>query len=311
MYTWGQIRLLLQQSFPGVSLDTIDEKINSRYALILSLLDWKGLEKSGTIETVAAIDTGTVTLTNGSEAVSGAGTNWTSAITGMQLELPDRPELYTVTFVDATALVLDRPFEGPTSPSGGGGYTLLQSIYALPKDCRNLRVITNPVTGRELIQKSELGFAEQIGFPRMEGVAEMYIPQPDLIDPNTGFVLAQQIRLYPLPRLARGYPIVYEQMAPGFDGANTSLGPLQFVSDAALLAGCKADLELEKETPNMAKVQGYEAGFQKQFTGMLHVENDKRPSVPLRMHPAYTRHRAVRLLRNYGGSILLDGEWHG
>lgn len=305
MYTWGQIRLLLQQSFPGASLDAIDEKINSRYTLILSMLEWKGLEKSGMIETATAISAGTITVTQGSTAVSGTDTGWSSAITGMQLLVDGSSPLYTVTYVDATHLTLDRPFEGESAEASG--YFLVQSIYSLPGDCRTLRVVQNPVDGKELTEMTELEFAQLIGFAEIKGVAATrFIPKPDLVDPATGLVTAQQIMLYPLPTCARGYPIVYEQKAAGFDGTNTSEGPLDFVSDAALLAGSKADLELEKETPNMARVTGFEAAFQKQFTGMLHVESRKRPPRALRMDPAYTRHRAARILRGFGGTTIVD-----
>jgi len=306
MYTWGQIRLLLQQFAPGASLDAIDEKINARYALILSLLEWKGLEKSSVLVTMPAITAGTISVTEGSTAVSGTGTNWTSAITGMQLFLPGQLELYTVTCAGATALTLDRPFQGSTNPAMG--YTLLQSIYRLPPDCRQLRVITSPATGLALDEKTEVQFAELIGSPDLLGAATMYIPQPDATDPQTGQKL-QQIQLFPLPTRQRSYPLVYEQAAAGFDGVSTAARPMDFISDAALLAGCKADLELEKDTPNLARAEAFEASFDKHVQGMLHVENRKRVARPPRMNPRYTRHRAVRILRNYGGAILLGNDY--
>lgn len=302
MYTWGQIRLLLQQFAPGVSLDAIDAAINARYGLILSLLEWKGLEKSATIESVAAITAGTCTVTQGSAAVQGQATNWTSAITGMQLLIPGNSQLYTATFVDASDLTLDRPFEGETSFAGG--YTLLQSIYALPADCRTLRVITSPVTGLQLDEWTESEFADLVGFPDMVATATMYKPVTDLVDPATGYVTAQRIQLYPLPTLAQGYPIVYEQIAAGFDGVNTSAAPLPFVSDAALLAGAKAHLLADAK--DYAGAEALEAVFQKHLTGMLHVEDRKRVARAMRMAPIYTRHRTARILRGFGGTTIIN-----
>ena len=303
MYSFGQIRLLLQQFAPGVSLDTIDQAINARYGLMLSLMEWKGLEASGVLETTAAICTGTVTATQGSNTVAGVATGWTNAITGMQLLADGTSPLYTVTFVGPTSLTLDRAFEGASIAAGG--YTLLQSVYPLPSDCRNLRVITSPVTGLELTPMTELEFAQLVGFGDLRGVAATkYIPQPDLRDPVTQAVLSQRIKLYPLPTRALGYPIVYEQTATGFDGTNTSAGPLPFVSDAALLAGCRADLATEAGNLNAAGA--YEAQFQKHFIGMIHVENRKREPCAPRLDPTYTEHRTRRILRGFGGTTILN-----
>lgn len=304
MYSFGQIRLLLQQFAPGVSLDTIDQAINARYGLMLSLMEWKGLEASGVLETTAAICTGTITATQGSNAVVGVATGWTTSITGMQLLVDGTSPLYTVTFASATSLTLDRPFEGASITAGG--YTLLQSVYPLPANCRTLSVITSPTTGLELTPMTELEFAQLVGFGDIRGVATRYIPQPDLVDPSTGSVLAQQIKLYPLPTQALGYPIVYEQSAPAFDGVNTNAGPLPFVSDAALLDGCRASLLMQAK--DYAGAQVFEAAFHAHFTGMIHVENTKREPRAPRLDPAYTRHRIQRVLRGFGGiTILNDG----
>lgn len=304
MYTWGQIRLLLQQQFACASLDTIDAAINGRYALILSLLDWRGLIKTSTIESAAVIRTGTVSATQGSATVTGSGTNWTDAISGMQFLAPGSSALYTATYMGPETLALDRPYEGNSFIDGG--YTLLQSIYKLPGDCRTLRVIKSPVTGVALDEWTETEFAALVGFPTLQGVAAMYRPAPDLVDAATGYVTAQRIQLYPLPTEARGYPIAYEQAAAGFDGVNTSAAPLPFVSDAALLAGCKADLELAKEQPDLARAASFEQQFEAHFTGMVRIDSKQRAHAPARMNPIYTKHRTERILRGFGGSVLCD-----
>lgn len=304
MYSWGQIRLLLQQSFPGVSLDTIDEKINARYAMILGLEDWKGIEKKGWLETVAAITTGTINATQGSTAISGVGMTWTDSITGMQLLVDGSPKLYTATYVDATDLTLDRPFEDDSVSAGG--YNLIQSIYALPDDCRQLRVIQNPYSGLALSEMTALEFAQKVGLPTLQGTASSFIPQPDTTDPGNGQA-AQAIQLYPLPTLAQGYPLLYEQAAPGFDGVSTNAGPLNFVSDAAILAGARADLCGDKE--NYAGAEHWEGVYQKHLLTMIHADIDRRESHEITMDPAYTRHRAWRLLRQLGGTTEINGRW--
>lgn len=62
--------------------------------------------------------TGTVTVTNQSNAVTGAGTAWTSAMIGYQFRVNTLTPIYTITAVNsATSLTLDQPW-GAASASG-------------------------------------------------------------------------------------------------------------------------------------------------------------------------------------------------
>ncbi len=56
--TWGQLRLQLQTSAPGVSLDLIDGWLNARYEQVLEVTDWQGLKYHTTILTQAAYQSG-------------------------------------------------------------------------------------------------------------------------------------------------------------------------------------------------------------------------------------------------------------
>jgi hypothetical protein len=296
-YSWGQIRLLLQQfAGPGVSLDTIDEKINSRYALILSLMDWHGLEVNGMLQTLAAYNTGTISVTQGSTAVTGTGTNWVSAMNGLQLltcfGLP-----YNVTILSNTALTLDRPFEGATNATLG--YWLGQVVYQLPDNCRHLSTITSPELLREIPPMDEIEFAQLEGAPiTWGGPSTRYVPQPDGVNAQTGAIV-KQIMLWPLPWRAQGYPLVYEQVAEGFDGVSTTDGPLPFVSPHILIAGCKADLAAD--AGKLDQAISFNGTFDKHFAGMVHVESSSKPYPAPRMAGRYTRHRVLRVLRQLGG----------
>jgi hypothetical protein len=299
IYSWGQIRLLLQQfAGNGVSLDTIDEKINSRYALILSLMDWQGLEVNGMLETLAAYNTGTVAVTQGSTAVTGTGTMWTSSMNGLQF-LTCFGNPYTVTILTNTTLTLDRPFEGYSNT--GLGYWLGQAVYQLPDDCRNLKMLRSPWTGAAIPAMDEYEFGQFEGTPVVCGPALRYVPQPDGVDANTG-ITVKQIMLWPLPSFARGYPITYDAVTEGFNGVSTTNGPLAFVSCAALLAGCKADLA--RDAGKLDQSETLEAQFMKHFTGMVHVENSVKPYPRPRMASQYTRHRIERVIRGLGDNCF-------
>lgn len=298
-YTWGQIRLLLQQfAGPRISLDVIDHAIRARYELILSLMEWKGVEASGVLETQAAYNAGTITLTAGSTAVVGVGTAWSGAYSGWQLFLGSGP-VYTVTITSGTTLTLDRPFEGGPQSA----YWLAQSIYQLPDNCRELRSIFSPFDGGQLPSIDEDIFGALEGsFLAINMPSTNYVPQPDGIDAVTGATV-QQILLYPVPTLAQGYPIKYDAIAVSFDGTSTTEGPLAFVSSAGLIAGCKADLELEKPNGSLAKSQTFEAAFASFFRAMLHVENAKRPAQRMIQEDQYWVHRTQRFLRSGGPAI--------
>jgi hypothetical protein len=300
LYSWGQIRLLLQQfAGNGVSLDTIDEKINSRYALILSRMGWQGLEVSGMLQTLAAYTTGTVSVTQGSTAVTGTGTTWVSSMTGLQF-VTCFGNPYTVTILTNTTLTLDRPFEGYTNTSLG--YWLGRAVYQLPDACRNLKMIRSPWTGVAIPPMDEYEFGQLEGAAIVGGPVQRYIPQPDGVDPATG-VTVKQIMLWPLPSVARGYPIVYDSVTEGFDGTSTTNGPLAFVSCAALLAGCKADLALEMRG-RMDQAEAFEVLFEKHLMGMVHVENSQKPYPRPRMASQYTRHRMQRVIRGLGDNCF-------
>jgi hypothetical protein len=302
MYSWGQLRLLLQQfAGNGVTLDTIDEKINSRYSLILAKMDWHGLEVDGILQTTAAYRTGSVAVTEGSTAVTGIGTAWTSALSGRQF-LVWFGEPYNVTILSPTSLTLDRPYEGVTSP--GVGYWLGQMLYQLPDNCRNLKQIRSPWTGLEIPAMDELDFGRLEGSPLVDGPVQRYVPRPDGVNAQTGNPV-QQIMLWPLPSWAKGYPITYEATGEGFDGDSTTDGPLPFVSDAALLAGCKASLCLEIPG-KLNQAAGFEAEYQMHLNGMLHVETSKKPYPRVRMDAQYTRQNIQRVIRGLGDNTFRE-----
>jgi len=61
----------LQQSAAEISPDLIDGYLNTRYGDVLDRYPWKGLEVKAVLETTAAYQTGTVSVTQGSTAVEG------------------------------------------------------------------------------------------------------------------------------------------------------------------------------------------------------------------------------------------------
>jgi hypothetical protein len=97
MATYGQIRLVVEQRYPGVSSDLRDHYIKERYRTILDELDWRGIQKQAILSTTAEYAEGTVALTNGSTTVTGTDTTFTSAMTGREFRVSGRDEFYVFT----------------------------------------------------------------------------------------------------------------------------------------------------------------------------------------------------------------------
>jgi hypothetical protein len=302
--TWGQLRLQLQTSAPGISLDLLDEWLNTRYEQVLEATDWMGLKAHATIQTQAAYQsaTDTVTLTVGSAAVTGVGTAWTGAITGQRFYRPGDTAIYTAAQVSGTSLTLDRPYEGNGSNAAGtvyagSAYVLMQNVYQLPSDCRSVVTVLNPVNDLPMQAMTKDGLDASAGPRTLVNDPQCYAAYDD--SPETSPPVLHQIEFYPPPLRARGCPMEYLRAALGFDGGNTSGSPLPFVSNSVLLAGVRADIQLHLKDFNAAK--GYEAMYQEELARLLRVEHQqRRTKTALKMAPRFTRHRLARTDRSFG-----------
>ena len=71
------------------------------------------LNSKGVITTTASYSIGNATCTNGSTAVTGSGTTWTSAMIGLKIQLQgDQAHYYIVAINSPTSLTLAAPYQG-------------------------------------------------------------------------------------------------------------------------------------------------------------------------------------------------------
>jgi hypothetical protein len=300
--TWGQLRLSLQTSAPGVSLDIVDEFLKTRYAQILGFRNWQGLRRDATVQTTAAYQSSTdsVALTVGSATVTGTGTSWTSGLVGMKFYRPGDAATYRIASVASGAsLTLDRAWEGidydaPGTAYTGAAYVLMQNVYPLPADCRSVIEAINPLTGYPLVEFSR-DRADSSWGPRT------FLDNPAawaLYDntSETSPPVLHQIEFFPPPLYARGIPIEYLVIASPFTGDNTSDSPLPWVPDSVLLFGCRADIRAYLE--DYAGAQMYEAKYESELARMaLRDESERKKPQPMRMASRFTRHRLARVVR--------------
>jgi hypothetical protein len=294
MMTWGQLRMQIQQSAPGLSKDLLDEYLNTRYARVLEHRAWSWLEQSAYVESTAPYcsTTDTVAVTQGSNAITGTGTTWTSGLNGLKFQVVSDGPFYTFTYVSATSATIDRVYEGTTTTASA--YRLFTNVYPLPDDFKAILQEQSAENGFDLKPLDEVMMGEQVGFRDAIGTPEVYAitPSPEALD--GGFTW--QIEMFPIPRAAKGYPIRYLRAAPSFDGTTTGDNPLPFVSDAVILAGCRAEVFAHLKDFNSAGY--YEGRFTDELKTMTMADTLKQPIRQLQMARRFTRHRVQRLMRN-------------
>lgn len=289
--TWGQLRFEISKFAAGIDLQLVNEWLNSAYREVLDHHSWKGLEKDAVLETVAPYTTGTVTVTNGSTALTGAATVWTAGMTGRQFRIVGDSSFYTFTRTAATTGTLDRAYEGTTA--AGAAYSIFQAIYSLPSDVKYIQQMLNPRTGQPIELKDRAAFGRMAPSLTYYGEPSFYIPVSDS-DELTPPVL-HEIELYPVPNQAAGYPYSYQKAVVQFDGTNTSSSPLPWVSEDAIVSGAIARvLRHQKDYTGFAAAKADALTFRVQ---MFTQEQRRVGPQVIVMADRYTRHRRARWQR--------------
>lgn len=260
---------------------------------VLGYRRWKGLEKDGTISTTARYNTGTVDATNGSASISGTSTVWTSAMTGREIRIGGRNELYTFTYVSGTSGTLDRVYEGDTDTELA--YEIVQRFYNLASDVE--QVVDNlldPESARPLTRTTQGELDEWAPHRPESGEPFLWAPAPDSaeVDSSGDTAVSHRVELYPIPTSAEAIPYRYTKRVTGFTGTNTSGEPLPWVTDEVLMEGVREKaLRHDKDYTGA----GYAAAaFQRALKSLSDSESRRIGPVTLQMARRYTQHRAHR-----------------
>jgi hypothetical protein len=147
-FSWGPRYWLVPTSASSLDIGTVELTspppspswtiLPQQIAGALGYSQMPALSYTATVSTAEYTD-GSITVTNGSDEVTGIGTAWTSAMTGYWLATQPCLSAYRFTYVSATSGTLDRPYtcasgtmRGVPSPPGtpyGHAYALTQSTY--------------------------------------------------------------------------------------------------------------------------------------------------------------------------------------
>lgn len=230
--TFGELRFLLSKQYPGVDLDVLDGWLQDRYRQVLQRVSWQRLEMRSLVSLVAEYATGTVTVTNGSTAITGSGTTWAATMNGRLIRIGADQEWYEFTYVSGTAGTLDREYVGASA--AGASYRINKSVYALDTDVRDVQRVglLDPETPLSRQTTKEIDRADlnrnTYGTPQAWALYMDQVSSP-----------AVQIEVWPVPVLAGTLLVsyLYDPAVP--TSASTELLP--WVNVAALKAGVGAD----------------------------------------------------------------------
>jgi len=128
---FGQMVGQVAQWNPNADFPMIQVWLNNAARKLYDRRLWYGLLVRGQIVTSGTYNTGTVAVSNGSAAVTGTGTSWTSAMAGQALRVGYTNPIYNIIAVpSATSLILELPWGGPSASSMG--YFITQYYYSIP-----------------------------------------------------------------------------------------------------------------------------------------------------------------------------------
>ncbi len=272
--TWGQIRVVLRKFAPGFDLELLTAYISQAYEEILGERDWKGLEATATLVTNPVYSTGTVDLTAGSNAVSGTGTVFNSAMTGRRFHIPGENTTYVFSYLSATQGQLDRNYEGETK--SGSAYRIFQNLYSLPEQVNYVQEIYSEYLGRPLDKWKQEDLRFQL----------LYFDRPMIWAPaqdtDEGVPPVQAvIELYPAPLYQESLTYTYQKRPLGFDGSNTDYSPLPWVPPGIIIDKVKA--KILNDQGQFAAADRFELKAQREVS-KLHLQ-DSRRGRPSRIEP--------------------------
>lgn len=246
------------------SSSVVANLINNVVRRVYDRRNWYGLFTKGQIISPGYYQTGTVSLTLGSNIVVGNGTAFSPSMVGQQIRTGFTSPIYTITaFGDATHLTMELPWGMPTIVTTG--YFITQFYYSFPNikyfySVKNLQMMYRMYTNvpQSLIENWDPARLQMM-FPRV--LATM---PPD----SAG---NYQVELWPTPNTAQAFPyLAYVQPPNLVDDANNLPA---FIRGDIIELGAIAEILIyrPKDNPNYSESAALSISerFTKQFEGEL------------------------------------------
>jgi hypothetical protein len=283
--TWGQIRLQLQtfvkSNGDSVGFHVLNPAINSAYEKILAARRWRKLNVDSTLTVLAPVRDGTVTITQGSTAVTLAGATWAQAVDGRKFRIAGQSVWYIMTWLTATTGTLDREFED--EDQAAAGYELFQDEYELPDDCGVVLHFVDVRTGYQLAKRDSDWITANN--PSLVHEADPLAWAPTT---STSESDVKRVQFYPVPIRALSLKIRYKVIATGFDGSNDPDSPLAWVSSLAIEQYAKS-LIARDHLKNIVLANELRDEYASALADMHREEMQEQSVVPMQIDPHYTR----------------------
>lgn len=267
--TYQQVwnRLLLYA--PGIPVPLAQQFIKNAYRRALDYHQWSELLKDAEQVLPTEYSTGTVAVTNGSTALTGSGTTFTSAMTGRQIRILDSDggPYYTVTYVGATSLTLDRAYQGATDASST--YELGQYYIEMPSDFDALDDIrdvdSNWRLRRQFHQQNYIDFID----PKRENTGDptLYVAAPPRVLNGVSF---HRLEFY--PRIPAGTHLVYRYYADSELSSNSTY-LVTMIKPEAIIFAALSELSMwpgTQERPNLYFNMEIHREYDKMFEDAIH-----------------------------------------
>lgn len=123
--------------------------VNNAFRRIGERRLWSWLVREGQFISNQVVTVGTVSVTLESVDVVGVGTAFDDSMEGRQFRISNNEPLYTVqTVTDATNLILDRVFGGPSAANTG--YEIFNALFTVPEDFHSFQSVWDPAFNWQL-----------------------------------------------------------------------------------------------------------------------------------------------------------------
>jgi len=147
------------EELPAVERGGFIAEVNSARRRLSMSGTWGFWEDDQSITLETPITAGTVSVTNGSTAVTGVATGWTSGITGREFRKTGDGISYEITFLTATTATIDPAYQGDTST--GSDYVIFRELYSLQADTKKIISVVNLTVPRELFVGTRKDYIER------------------------------------------------------------------------------------------------------------------------------------------------------
>jgi hypothetical protein len=246
---------------PDTDPQVVKRMIQDTYRRVVDSRPFYGTLVKGQVTVPNAYTTGTVSVTNGNDSVTGTGTTWTNSMVGEQFRIGFSTPIYTITNVlSPTSLTLDLPWGGQTQASLG--YQIFQCFVNFGANVKYMLAVVNQIQGYKLqlnIPQEVLNtydtWRTNMGWVT---VVANYPPSP------TGI---PQYELYPPPTYQQAFPFLAYTQPP--DLINDADSPVVSVRSDVIVYGALAQALLFRGKNNKYYDPNTATYFQRLFEAEL------------------------------------------